>query len=280
MMNGIDVSKWQGTNIDWAKVKASGIDFVIIRAGYGKAKDPAFEQHYKGATAAGLHVGAYWYSYALSDVDATAEAAACVRVISGKRFDMPIYFDVEELNQLSKSMAFVSGIITAFCTAMEKAGYFAGFYMSRSPLQYKVNKETLARFAIWAAEYNTRLNYSGTVGMWQKSDTGKVAGINGNVDLDECYIDYPSIIKNGGFNGFSKGQATESTTSENSPVEDAKQQSESVQTAPEGVVYVVKSGDTLTAIAKKYKTTVSALVKANNIKNKNKIYPGQKIKIP
>lgn len=280
MMNGIDVSKWQGTNIDWAKVKASGIDFVIIRAGYGKAKDPAFEQHYKGATAAGLHVGAYWYSYALSDVDATAEAAACVRVISGKRFDMPIYFDVEERNQLSKSMAFVSGIITAFCTVMEKAGYFAGFYMSRSPLQYKVNKETLARFAIWAAEYNTRLNYSGTVGMWQKSDTGKVAGINGNVDLDECYIDYPSIIKNGGFNGFSKGQATESTTSENSPVEDAKQQSESVQTAPEGVVYVVKSGDTLTAIAKKYKTTVSALVKANNIKDKNKIYPGQKIKIP
>ena len=276
MMNGIDVSKWQGTAIDWTKVKALGVDFVIIRAGYGKKKDPAFEQHYKGATAAGLHVGAYWYSYALSDAAATAEAAACMRAIAGKRFEMPIYFDVEERNQLSKSMAFVSGIITAFCTAMEKAGYFAGFYMSRSPLQYKVNKETLARFAVWAAEYNTRLNYTGAVGMWQKSDAGKVAGISGNVDLDECYIDYPAIIKNGGFNGFSKGDATASADSGNS-------NAESVVNAPDvtrAEYYTIQKGDTLTAIAKKYKTTVEKLVEVNGIKNKNHIYAGTKIKIP
>lgn len=276
MINGIDVSKWQGTAIDWTKVKASGVDFVIIRAGYGKQKDPAFEQHYKGATAAGLHVGAYWYSYALSDADATAEAAACMRAIAGKRFEMPIYFDVEERNQLSKSMAFVSGIITAFCTAMEKAGYFAGFYMSRSPLQYKVNKETLVRFAVWAAEYNTRLNYTGTVGMWQKSDKGKVAGISGNVDLDECYIDYPSIIRNGGFNGFSKGETATGTDSVNTETETAADVSEFKRAE----YYTVKAGDTLSAIAKKYKTTVSELVKVNQIKDKNKIYAGQTIKIP
>lgn len=283
MMNGIDVSKWQGTNIDWAKVKASGIDFVIIRAGYGKAKDPAFEQHYKGATAAGLHVGAYWYSYALSDVDATAEAAACARVITGKRFDMPIYFDVEERNQLSKSAAFVSGIITTFCTAMEKAGYFAGFYMSRSPLQSKTTEDVRKRFAIWAAEYNTRLNYSGTVGMWQKSSTGKVAGIYGNVDLDECYIDYPKIIKNGGFNGFSKGETATGTDSVNSTEDQGSAQETPAADVPDvkrAEYYTVKAGDTLSAIAKKYKTTVSELVKVNQIKDKNKIYAGQTIKIP
>lgn len=273
MMNGIDVSKWQGTRIDWNKVKASGVDFVIIRAGVGRYKDVCFEQNYNGATAAGLHVGAYWYSYALSDAEATAEAAACISVIKDKRFAMPIYFDVEERNQLAKSAAFVSGIITAFCTAMEKAGYFSGFYMSRSPLQTKTTEDVRKRFAIWAAEYNTRLNYSGTVGMWQKSDRGKVAGISGNVDLDECYIDYPKIIKNGGFNGFSKGETATDTDSVNSTAEPAPE-------LKRAEYYTIKTGDTLSAIAKKYKTTVSELVKANNIKDKNKIYAGQTIKIP
>lgn len=283
MMNGIDVSKWQGTAIDWKKVKASGVDFVIIRAGIGTATDRTFETNYKGATAAGLHVGAYWYSYALSESAARSEAAACIKALNGKRFSMPIYYDIEERNQLSKSAVFVSGIITAFCTAMENAGYFTGFYMSRSPLQTKTTEDVRKRFSIWAAEYNTRLNYNGTVGMWQKSDKGKVAGISGNVDLDECYIDYPKIIKNGGFNGFSKGQAATGTNSVNSNKDVSGSVSEGkteTKTQPEQVIYTVKTGDTLTAIAKKYKTTVSELVKVNQIKDKNKIYTGQKIKIP
>lgn len=275
-IQGIDVSKWQGTAINWNSVKASGIDFVIIRAGIGRAKDVCFEQNYKNAVAAGLHVGAYWYSNALSNAEAEAEAEAAISAISGKRFDMPIYFDIEGQNQLIKSMNFVSGLITAFCAKLENAGYFVGFYMSRSPLQYKVNAETLKRFAIWAAEYNTRLNYTGAVGMWQKSDKGRVAGISGNVDLDECYIDYPTIIKNGGFNGFSKGDAATIADSENSNVDSAASAPE-VQRAE---YYTIQKGDTLTAIAKKYKTTVSELAKVNQIKDKNKIYAGQKIKIP
>ena len=272
MMNGIDVSKWQGS-INWDKVKASGVDFVIIRAGIGKTVDPKFETNYKGATAAGLNVGAYWYSYALSEAAARDEAAVFIKTISGKRFAMPVYMDVEERNQLTKSAGFVSGIITAFCTELEKAGYFAGFYMSRSPLQTKTTEDVRKRFSIWAAEYNTRLNYNGTVGMWQKSDTGKVSGISGNVDLDECYIDYPKIIKNGGFNGFAKNDGGEDTTSGNSDQGAAVED----KTA---VIYTVKAGDTLSAIAKKYKTTVKKLVEVNGIKDKNKIYAGQKIKIP
>lgn len=271
-MRGIDVSKWQGT-IDWKKVKASGVDFVIIRAGYGMNVDPRFFENYAGAKAAGLNVGAYWYSYALSRQAAEIEAECCKRTLAGKSFEMPIYYDIEEPNQLAKSAAFVSALVTTFCTALEKAGYFAGLYMSRSPLQTKTTEDVRTRFAIWAAEYNTRLNYRGAVGMWQKSSSGKVYGISGNVDIDECFVDYPKIIKNGGFNGFSRGEDADEGNSENTPKQDA-------ETAPAGVVYIVKKGDTLTAIAKRYKTTVSALVKANGIKDKNKIFVGQKIKIP
>lgn len=271
-MQGIDVSKWQGT-INWPAVKAAGIEFVIIRAGYSRTTDPFFVRNYAGATAAGLHVGAYWYSYALSNTEAAAEAAACLATIKGRQFDMPIYYDIEERNQLVKSAAFVSGLIATFCTELEKAGYFAGLYMSRSPLQTKTTNEVKTRFAIWAAEYSTRINYSGAVGMWQNTSKFWVNGINGNVDHDFCYVDYPKIIKKAGLNGFPRGGDAAGGNSENTPKQDAG-------TAPAGVVYVVKKGDTLTAIAKRYKTTVSALVKANNIKDKNKIFEGQKIKIP
>ena len=275
MMNGIDVSKWQGS-IDWNKVKASGIDFVIIRAGYGKTVDHKFETNYKGATAAGLNVGAYWYSYALSEAAARNEAAACINVLSGKQFSMPIYFDVEERDQLAKSATFVSSIITAFCTEMEKAGYFAGFYMSRSPLQTKTTEDVRKRFAIWVAEYNKRLNYTGTVGIWQKSDKGRVNGISGNVDLDECYIDYPSIIKKSGFNGFAKNQ----DESGEKPANDKQEQTGDKQDPENSVkTHTVKKGDTLSSIAKKYGTTVAKLVKLNNIKNPDLIYAGQVLKI-
>lgn len=271
-MQGIDVSKWQGA-IDWKKVKASGVDFVIIRAGYGMNVDPRFYENYAGAKAAGLNVGAYWYSYALSRQAAEIEAECCKRTLAGKSFEMPIYYDIEEPNQLAKSAAFVSALITTFCTALEKAGYFAGLYMSRSPLQTKTTEDVRARFAIWAAEYNTRLNYRGVVGMWQKSRFGKVYGISGNVDLDECFVDYPKIIKNGGFNGFSRGEDADEGNSENTVAVEKPD-------LKRATYYTVKKGDTLTAIAKRYKTSVSALVKANGIKDKNKIFVGQKIKIP
>lgn len=271
-MQGIDVSKWQGV-IDWKKVKASGVDFVIIRAGYGTNVDPRFSVNYAGAEAAGLHVGAYWYSYALSKQAAEIEAECCKRTLAGKSFEMPIYFDVEERNQLVKSAAFVSALVTTFCMELEKAGYFVGLYMSRSPLQTKTTEDVRRRFAIWAAEYNTRLNYSGAVGMWQKSSSGKVYGINGNVDLDECFVDYPKIIKNGGFNGFSRGEDAAGGNSENTAAVEKPE-------LKRATYYTVKKGDTLSAIAKRYKTTVSALVKANGIKDKNKIFEGQKIKIP
>lgn len=203
---GIDVSQHQG-NIDFGKVKAAGYDFVIIRAGYGKyasQKDPYFEQNYAGAKAAGLNVGAYWYSYADSTANAKLEAEACLQVIKGKTFEYPIYFDLEERSQFNKGRDFCDSLVKTFCNALESAGYYAGLYISRSPLQTYISSAVATRYALWVAEYASKCNYSGTYGIWQSSSTGKIDGIKGDVDTDISYVDYASVIKSGGFNGFKK----------------------------------------------------------------------------
>jgi GH25 family lysozyme M1 (1,4-beta-N-acetylmuramidase) len=210
MKKGIDISQYQ-KNIDFAKVKASGIDYVIIRAGYGKytkQKDPQFETHYKNATAAGLSVGAYWYSYASSVEDAKLEAQTCISVIKGKKFDYPIYFDLEESTQFAKGKSFCDSIVKAFCGELEAAGYYAGLYISRSPLQQYISTDVAKKYALWIAEYATKCNYSGDYGMWQYSSSGKVNGVSGNVDCDYCYVDYPSKIKAAGKNGYIKTSKT------------------------------------------------------------------------
>lgn len=264
---GIDVSQYQ-QNIDFKKVKASGVDFVIIRAGFGKyanQKDPYFESHYKAAKAAGLKVGAYWYSYATTVAEAKAEAQTCINAIKGKTFEYPIYFDLEERSQFAKGRAFCNSLVKTFCNALEHAGYWAGLYISRSPLQQYISASVAKRYALWVAEYGSRCNFSGTYGMWQYSSTGRVSGISGNVDMDICYVDYPAKIKAAGLNGFKK--TTSSTTKP------------SASHAKKTVTYTVKRGDTLSGIARRYKTTVAKLVKDNGIKNANLIYVGQKIKI-
>lgn len=246
---GIDVSKWQG-NIDFNKVKASGIDFVIIRAGYGREvtqKDNYFEQNYKKAKAAGLNVGAYWYSYATSTDNAKKEASACLKVIAGKQFEYPIYFDLEEQSQFAKGASFCSELVKTFCNALENAGYYTGLYCSASPLTNYIYTDVAERYAVWVAQYNNKCTYSRSYGVWQNSDSGKINGINGNVDTDISYVDYPSIIKKAGLNGFPKN-------------------------SDKIIEYAVKNGDTLTSIAKKYNTSVDTLVEKNKL-----ISVGQKL---
>lgn len=209
---GIDVSEHQG-DIDFNKVKSSGIDFVIIRAGYGKVisqKDKYFEQNYTKAKAAGLKVGAYWYSYADSIEAAQQEANVCIEVLKGKQFDMPIYFDVEEQKQFAKGKDFCSNIVDTFCKKLEAAKYYVGLYSSRSALNSYFSDNIKNRYALWVAEWGSKCNYSGQFGLWQNSSEGKVAGINGNVDTDICYIDYWTTIKTRGFNGYTVN-ATENT---------------------------------------------------------------------
>lgn len=210
-MKGIDVSFSQG-NIDWRQVKASGkVDFAIIRAGYGKyasQKDEYFERNYAGCKENRIPVGAYWYSYATTAEDAVREAQACLECINGKQFEYPIYFDFEEDSQLRLGRERVSAIIKAFCDTVENAGYFVGVYSMKSALESHLTNEVRNRYAIWCAHIN--VNHTSYTGhsMWQYSWTGSIPGINGGVDLDECYRDFPTIIKNAGLNGFEKPTST------------------------------------------------------------------------
>ncbi len=170
-MKGIDVSKWQGT-VDFDKVKAAGVKFVILRAGLGKSasqKDIMFEEYYAKAKAAGLKVGAYWYSYATTLADGLAEAKACVEVLKGKQFEFPIYFDLEEASQFANGSSFCNSLVQTFCSELEKNGYFAGLCMARSPLTTYITAANRERYALWVAEYASKCNYSGSYGIWQYS---------------------------------------------------------------------------------------------------------------
>lgn len=213
--NGIDIS-WCQTQVDWSKVKT---DFAIIQAGGGRVKnkkDDMFESHYAGAKSAGIPVGAYWFSRALTVDEAIAEADIFISILNGKQFEYPVYMDVEVQKQLDLGKDKLSEIIRAFIERVEKAGYWAGLYISRAHLQTYVNDNIKNRFALWVAEWGTKLNYTGIVGMWQRSESGTVNGITGKVDLDVAYVDYPTKIKAKGLNGFGVS-AQEPTTKPQNP---------------------------------------------------------------
>lgn len=203
-MKGIDVSVHNG-NIDWNKVKADGIEFAILRAGFGrleKQKDEKFEQNYAGAKATGIPVGAYWYSYAMTEDEARLEADVFLKVIKGKQFEMPVYFDLEEKKQFDLGKEKVSAIMRAFLERVESAGYFTGLYGSASSLTTHTADDIKSHYTIWLAHWVDKTNYSGAYAVWQYSAKGKVNGITGSVDLDICYKDFPTIIKSKGLNGY------------------------------------------------------------------------------
>lgn len=210
----IDVSKHQG-KINWQKVRESGVEIAILRAGYGRhvsQKDVMFEENYRGCKENGIKVGVYWYSYALSKDEVLLEAKACLEVIKGKQFEYPIYFDLEEAKQFKLGKQACSELIDTFCSELEKHGYFVGLYMSRFYLENYVTPDVRNKYTLWIAEYNSRCYYLGDFGMWQNSCTGRVPGIQTNVDTNEVYFDYTPVIKSKGLNGFNIQTPTEKPT--------------------------------------------------------------------
>ena len=272
---GIDVSRWQG-DFDFKKAKSEGVKFVIIKCGGADAgiyKDIMFEDNYKKAKAAGLGVGAYFFGAATTVEQAKKEADSFAAFLKGKQLDYPVFYDVEDAN-MNVGKDKLSAIVKAFCEAMEKAGYWCGFYTNYDWYLTKLNGAELAkRFSLWLAYWGSKLPDVPNVQMWQFGGetnlirTNIVAGVV--CDQDYCYVDYPSLIKSNGKNGYKKTTTTTTTTKPTT----TKPKTETA------VYYTVKSGDTLSGIAKKYNTSVSALVKLNNIANPNLIFVGQKIRI-
>ena len=204
-IKGIDVSKYQG-NIDWPAVRADGVEFAMIRAGYGMyahQKDPYFDQNVQGAQAAGVHVGAYHYSYAQSVEDARREAELFLSWVAPYSLDYPVAFDIEDGSQEGLSSETLTQIVETFCGIVEAAGYYTMVYANKFWLQHKLIYERVKRWDIWLAHYAAVTDYDREHGIWQCSSQAKISGIAGNCDLDWAYRDYPALIRERGLNGFS-----------------------------------------------------------------------------
>ena len=184
----IDVSVWQG-DIDWTKVKASGIDYAIIRAGFGREtsqKDNKFEQNYTNAKKAGVKLGAYWYSYADSVTDAEKEAKACLSVLKGKTFELPVYYDLEDNSQVGFGKTTLTNIAKKFCDTLKASGYSVGVYANANWFKNYLDYSGLKKlYSIWLAQYNSTAQYECDI--WQYSSSGSVNGISGNVDMNTIY---------------------------------------------------------------------------------------------
>ena len=190
----IDVSTWQGS-IDFNKVKSAGYNYVIIRAGYGKEKsqkDNMFETNYKKAKSAGLKVGAYWFSYAMSPSTATAEADACLSCIKGKKFELPVYYDMEYQPAMSTSNSNYTKMAVNFCNKLKSNGFKSGVYSSASVYDYLLNRKTLKNngISIWNAEWYIKPSI--TCDVWQYSEKGQVNGISSSVDMN--YIHNLNVV--------------------------------------------------------------------------------------
>lgn len=198
---GIDVSYYQG-NIDWKKVKNSGVEFVIIRVGYrgyGSAgtlvEDPKFKTYLDGATKAGLKVGVYFYTQAITTAEAKAEAKFVLDRIKGYSLQMPVYYDIESvdydtgrLDSAGLSKAQKTALCTAFCDTIIKSGYSAGVYANYTWLNYYIDGAGLGRkYPIWLAHYTSNTNYDQRMDMWQYSGSGTVSGISAYTDVNVWY---------------------------------------------------------------------------------------------
>lgn len=204
---GIDVSYFQ-YDIDWNKVKADGIDYAIIRVGYrgygtgGQlVLDYKFDENMKGAIAAGLEVGVYFYTQAINTTEAVAEADFVLKYIKNYDLDLPVYFDIESvdydvgrLDSANLTKAQKTALCTAFCDRIQAKGYKAGVYANKSWLTYQIDGEALGKkYPIWLAHYTNSTDYTGVYNTWQFTGSGKVSGINTAVDIDVDYRNSDSV---------------------------------------------------------------------------------------
>ena len=269
MIKGIDISTFQkGLNLTSAKNQ--GFEFVMIRAGftgYGIGvslnKDDMFEEFYRQCKAIGLKVGAYWYSCANTYEKGVNEAKYMYEnCLKGKQFEYPIAIDVEDEHWQIQDKNGTSKAIQGFCETLENLGYYVVVYANTNWFNNHINLEMIKNYDKWIAQWSENApNVSFSYNLWQNSASGYIDGIN--VDTDVSYIDFESVIKNKGLNGYNENSNNQNNNTNNSSE----------------ITYIVKAGDTLSAIAQRYGTTYQKIASDNNIKNPDLIYVGQPLKI-
>lgn len=220
LSRGIDVSRWnhqidpasgEYLPLDWQKIKSAGFDFVIIKAGSTRSgKEPTFEMDYAGAREAGLAVGAYFYTYSSTVSGIESDVASLLGYLSGKKFEYPIYFDLEDPSLASLGKEDLTKLCETFICSMQKSGYYSALYTNNNWLQNMLDtSRILSLFDIWYARYPqtdspvwNEEKYGRQLSMWQYTQVGEIEGIEGYFDMNLCYRDYSQIIPKWGLNGF------------------------------------------------------------------------------
>lgn len=193
---GIDVSEFQGEDIDWKQVRESGIEFVIIRLGYRAygetgemVLDDMFDRNMQGALDAGLDVGVYFFSQAITPGEAVEEAEFVLEHVRGYEIDGPIVYDTEEIKgdtarTDNNTRQEFTNYCKVFCDTIEQAGYDPMIYANMKWMAFTLDMEQLADYDFWYADYHDVPQCPYEYEIWQYSETGAVPGINANVDLN------------------------------------------------------------------------------------------------
>jgi glucan-binding YG repeat protein len=191
LFRGIDVSRWQG-DINWSQVAADDVSFVMLGTRSKGAVDPYFHRNIQQASAAGVKVGVYIYSLAMTPEMAVEEANFVLNLIHDYPVSYPVAFDMEDSTQGTLSKDELADIANAFCGRISEAGYYPVIYANDNWLANKLDMSKM-NYPVWAARYSAKPAYQNPV-MWQATSTGAVNGISGNVDIDFQFKDFTSVI--------------------------------------------------------------------------------------
>ena len=235
---GIDVSE-HNRNIDWEKVKAAGIDYAIIRCGYGdnydNQDDKQWMRNVSECERLGIPYGVYIYSYARNTDMASSEAQHVLRLISGHKLSYPVYFDMEDNSTLGSDFG---AIAQTFCSTVQNAGYAVGVYANLNWWNKYLTDTRFEQWHRWVAQYNIQCDYTGTYAMWQYSSKELVDGIDGPVDMNYLIgtpadhgvkelqggVSYEAHVSDIGWQTFAQNGETAGTTGQNKGIEALKMQ--------------------------------------------------------
>ena len=196
---GVDVSEFQG-DIDWTQVRQAGIDFAFIRIGYRTygdgivTYDTAFQRNIEGAQAAGIKVGAYFYSQATNTDEAVEEADAVIDALAPYDITYPVVYDWEIVHDAARtdevSVEALADCCVAFCERVKDSGYTPMIYQNKATSMHKLDLPRIKDYDFWLAEYDDKPSYYYDFRIWQYSNTGSIPGIEGQVDLNICFRPY------------------------------------------------------------------------------------------